>query len=171
MKRSFWVQLDVWARNMTPFGLTLILVIISMVPMHVPGYARVVPLFSLMAVYHWTVFRPELMPAFAVFVIGLLQDILSGAPIGVHALVFLVVYGLVLSQRRFLVGKSFTVVWLGFSLVASGAAVLSWALVSAYDVTLVDPKPVFFQYLMTLGTFPLLGWLLLRWQSAILGHK
>ena len=171
MKRSFWVQLDSWARNMTPFGLTLIMVIVSMVPMHVPEYARVVPLLSLMAIYHWAVFRPELLPAFAVFVIGLLQDILSGTPIGVHALVFLIVYGLVLSQRRFLAGKSFAVVWLGFSLVASGAAVLSWILVSAYNVVLVDPRPVFFQYLMTLGTFPLLGWFLLRWQNAILGHK
>ncbi len=171
MKRSFWVQLDSWARNMTPFGLTLIMVIVSMVPMHVPEYARVVPLLSLMAIYHWAVFRPELLPAFAVFVIGLLQDILSGTPVGVHALVFLIVYGLILSQRRFLAGKSFAVVWLGFSLVASGAAVLSWILVSAYNVVLVDPRPVFFQYLMTLGTFPLLGWFLLRWQNAILGHK
>ncbi len=170
MKRSFWVQLDYWARNLTPFGLTLIMVIISMVPMHVPGYARVAPLLSLMAVYHWTVFRPALMPALAVFAIGLLQDILSGTPIGVHALVFLIVQGLVLSQRRFLVGKSFAVVWLGFSLVATGAALLSWVLVSAYSVALVDPQPVFFQYLMTLGTFPLLGWLLLRWQNAILEH-
>lgn len=171
MKRSFWVQLDSGARNLTPFGLTIIMLIISMAPVHVPGYARVVPLLSLMAVYHWTVFRPELLPAFAVFVIGLLQDILSGTPIGIHALVFLIVYGLVLSQRRFLAGKSFAVVWLGFSLVASGAALLSWILVSAYDVALVDPEPVVFQYLMTLGTFPLLGWLLLRWQNAILGHR
>ncbi len=170
MKRSFWVQLDSWARNMTPFGLTLIMVIVSMVPTHVPEYARVVPLLSLMAIYHWAVFRPELLPAFAVFVIGLLQDILSGTPVGVHALVFLIVYGLILSQRRFLAGKSFAVVWLGFSLVASGAAVLSWILVSAYNVVLVDPRPVFFQYLMTLGTFPLLGWFLLRWQNAILEH-
>jgi len=168
MKRSVWMRMDKWAWRLTPFALTLILVIVNMIPMHIPGYARVVPLLSLMAVYHWTVFRPELLPAAAVFVIGLLQDILSGTPIGIHALVFLIVYGVVISQRRFLAGKSFAVVWLGFSIVATGAAVISWVLMSMYHAALVDPRPVFFQYLLTLGVFPPLGWLLMRWQNAFL---
>ncbi len=100
--------------------------------------------------------------------IGLLQDTLTGMPIGVNALVFLGVYGVVLSQRRFFAGKSFAVVWLGFAVVAAGAALSSWILVSVYYVTLVAPRPVLFQYLMTLGVFPLLVWVFLRWQRAFL---
>ena len=72
----------------------------------------------LMAVYHWAIFRPRLLPAYAVFLAGLLQDILSGAPLGVNALVFLVAYGVVLSQKKFFTGKSFLILWLGFALVA-----------------------------------------------------
>ena len=114
MKPSFWIRLDLLARRLTPFALTLILVMISLVPLPVPGYARVAPLLPLIGIYHWTIFRPELMPAYAVFVIGLLQDALAGMPIGVNAMAFLVVYGVVLSQRRFFVGKSFVILWLGF---------------------------------------------------------
>lgn len=171
MKPSLWHRMDVLARHLTPFGLTLILLVVGIIPWHVPGLARVVPLLPLMAVYHWAVFRPQLMPSYAVFLVGLLHDTLTGTPIGVHAMVYLVVYGLVLSQRRFLVGKSFAIIWLGFTLVAGGAAVLSWILVSAYNVTLVEPRAVLFQYLVTLGVYPLLAWLFMRWQQTFLRQE
>ena len=139
-----------------------------MVPLHIPGFARVAPLLPLIAVYHWAIYRPRLLPASAVFVIGVLQDTLTGTPIGVNALVFIGVYGVVLSQRRFFAGKSFAVVWLGFAVVAAGAALSSWILVSVSNLTLVAPLAVLFQYLMTLGVFPLLAWVFLRWQRAFL---
>ena len=171
MKLSPWQRLDVLARRLTPFGLTLLLVMLNVVPTHVPGFARVIPMLALMAVYHWTIYRPELMPAVAVFAVGVLQDLLGGTPVGVYALVFLSVYGVLLSQRRFFVGKSFLITWLGFAVVAAAAAAQAWALVSAFHVTLVDPRPLIFQYLLTLGAFPLLAWLFLSWQQAFLGAE
>lgn len=171
MKPSPWHRVDALARHLTPFGLTLALVILGVLPLHVPGYERVVPLLPLMAVYHWSVHRPELLPAYAVFAIGLLQDSLGGAPIGVNAVVYLCVYGVVLSQRRFFVGKSFVIVWLGFAVVGAGAVGLSWLLVSAFNMTLVEPRAAVFQYLVTLGGFPLLAWAFLGWQRAFLGQE
>ncbi len=171
MKPSLWHRLDALARRLTPFALTLVLVVVGAVPLHIPGFARVAPLLPLMAVYHWAIYRPRLLPAFAVFLIGLLQDTVGGTPIGVNALVFVGVYGVVLSQRRFFAGKSFAVVWLGFAVIAAGAALLSWILVSALNVALVAPRAVVFQYLVTLGVFPLLAWIFLRWQRAFLEHE
>ena len=34
-------------------------------PLHIPGYAALTPAFTLMAVYHWTIYRPDLLPALA----------------------------------------------------------------------------------------------------------
>ena len=146
--------------------LTLVLVIVNVMPLRIPGFSQVTPLLPLIAVYHWAIFRPRLLPAYAVFLIGLLYDTLNGFPIGVSALVFLVVYGVVLSQKSFFIGKSFFILWLGFSLIAAGASVLSWLAVSLLNVTMVEPETVFFQYLMTLGFFPVIAWLFLRWQRA-----
>jgi len=170
MKPVIWQRLDTLARKMTPFGLTVVLVILSVLPLHVPGLARVMPLLPLMAIYHWAVNRPQLMPAYVVFSIGLLQDILTGVPLGADALVFLGVYGVVIGQRRFLVGKSFAVVWLGFSLVAAGACGANWLLVSIFNVTIVDAEALFFQYLLSLGIFPMLTWFFMRWQRAFLSQ-
>jgi len=99
-----WQRMDLLARQLMPSMLTLVLVIINVVPLHIPGFSRVAPLLPLIAVYHWAAFRPRLLPAYAVFLIGLFQDILTGAPIGVNAFVFLAVYGAVLSQKRFFIG-------------------------------------------------------------------
>jgi rod shape-determining protein MreD len=170
MKPTVWYRLDALARNLTPFGITLILVLLSVVPLHLPVYARVAPVLPVMAVYHWAMHRPTLLPAYAVFLIGFLQDVLTGMPIGINIVVFLTVYGVVLSQRRFFAGKSFLISWLGFALVVAGAAVESWLLVSAFHVTVVDARAVLVQYLMTLGCFPFFAWFFLSWQRSVLGQ-
>jgi len=168
MKPSVWFRLDVFARKLTPFLLTLMLVLISIVPVHIPGLSRVAPLLPLMAIYHWAVYRSELFPAYAVFIIGILHDIFTGTPIGINALVFLLAYGIVVSQHRFLFGKSFAVIWLGFGLVGGAASALTWALVSAWNVAVIEPSAVYFQYLLTFGLFPGLAWVFLGWQRAFL---
>ena len=43
------------------------------------------PLLALMPVYFWCLVRPDLMSPAAAFVIGMLEDILSGGPPGVWA--------------------------------------------------------------------------------------
>lgn len=170
MKPVFWTRMDTTARRLTPFALTVLLVLINVLPLHVPGFARVMPILPLMSVYLWAVHHPNLMPAYAVFIVGLLQDILTGAPLGVNVLAYLVVYGLVVWQRRFLVGKSFAVIWVGFSLVGLGAMVVSWMLVSVFHSVLAEPEAMAFQYLLSLGVFPLLSWLFMRWQQTFLAH-
>ena len=170
MKPSVWHRLDALARRLTPFAITLILVLVGVLPLHLAAWPRVAPVLALIAVYHWSVQRPELLPAPAVFAIGLLQDVLAATPIGVNALTFLAVHGAVLSQRRFLAGKPFLVAWLGFAVVAAGAAVTSWVLVSIYHVAPIEPRALAFQYLIMMGVFPLFARLFLRWQQAILGQ-
>ncbi len=167
MKLTFSQRLDIFLRNSLPVLVTLVLVLANVIPLHVPGLSRIVPILPLMAVYHWAVYRPTLMPPLAVFFIGLMYDILSGSPIGVNVVVFLAVYGAVVSQQRFFAGKSFVVVWLGFGLVALGASILSWLLVSILSTSLVEPRAAIFQYLLNFGCFPLLAWFFLRWQSLL----
>jgi len=167
MKLTLAQRLDIYLRNSMPVMLALLLVLVNVIPFHIPGLSRIVPVLPLMAVYQWAVYRPGLMPPLAVFFIGLMYDILSGAPVGVNAVVFLAVYGVVAYQQRFFTGKSFLVVWMGFGIVALGASVLSWMLVSILSASIVEPRAAFFQYLLNFGFFPLLAWIFLRWQNLL----
>jgi len=171
MKPGVLYRLDLLARNLTPFLLTLLFVFVSVIPLQIPGLSHIIPLLPLMAIYHWAVYRVELLPAYSVFIIGILQDIFTGAPIGVNALVFLLVYGVVLTQHRFLFGKSFAVIWVGFGLISGTASALTWILVSAWNVAIIDPSAIYIQFLLTFGMFPGVAWGLLRWQRTFLGSS
>jgi rod shape-determining protein MreD len=168
MKTGIWLRLDILTRLLTPFLLTLALVILNIIPLEIPGFSSVVPLMPLMAIYHWAVYKSELLPAYAVFIIGLLQDIFSGVPIGVYTIVFLMVHGMVVWQHRFLFGKSFSIIWLGFSIVSAGAFLLIWILISLWNFNFLDLQAVFFQYLLTAAIYPALAWVFMRWQQFII---
>lgn len=160
--------MDAWVRSLVPFSVTLLLLLLTMVPTRLSGFASISPMLPLMGVYYWAIYRPDLLPAWAAFVIGLLFDFLAGTPLGVNALVMLLVQGVSASQRKFFLGKSFLVTWWAFGLLTAGALGLTWLLVSLLNMRPVDPLPVIFEYLVTLSLFPPLTWALARTQLALL---
>ena len=78
----------------------------------------------------------------------------TGTPFGLHAVMMLLTYGMVVSQRRFFIGKSFGVIWWGFMLVALISIAVAWLLASAASWHIVRPGPAGFQYLLTLALYP-----------------
>ena len=49
-----------------------------------------------------------------IFMFGILIDALTMMPIGLTALILLVTQKLILYQRRYLMGQSFAILWIGF---------------------------------------------------------
>ena len=168
MNVALWHKLDFLSRAVTPFCLSLALVIFSIIPTQIPGYMEIAPTLALVAIYHWAIYRPNLLPTIAVFALGLLQDLLLGTPVGLYILVFLTVYGIVYSQRRFFVKKSFTIYWFGYAVISMLATLEGYILGSIWHVMLLDFNVSIFQYLLSLGIFPSVAWVFLRWQQAFL---
>lgn len=165
---SLWLRLDATARRLVPSALTLALILAGPIPIGTAYVQLLKPVLPLAAIYYWSLYRPDLMPAPIAFVLGLLYDILSGAPVGVHAVVFVVLHAVVNKQRRFLIGKSFAINWMGFTAVAVGAFAAVWLLTSIYYATPVDPPGLLFQTLTTVVVFPIVFWVLLRCHIAFL---
>ena len=160
--------MDLWVRHLLPLGLTLLLVLMEAMPTHLPGFAEISPLLPLIGIYYWSIFRPDLLPAVMAFFIGLLSDIIMGTPLGVSALIYLLVQGTTASQRRFFLGKPFVVAWCCFCLVAIAAVFLEWALVSMLNGHVIPLPAVLFEMLMTVACYPLFSWLFGRAQGALL---
>ena len=160
-------RLHEFATTLTPFVVSLVLIMLSVLPIHVPAIGSVAPNLGLIAVFYWTVYRPDLMPAIAVLPLGLWQDLLNGAPLGLNGLTLLIVYGVIVFQRVFFRGKSFLVVWWAFGLTAAFAAIVFWLAVIAWHLRYVDPTPLILQVVLTLTVFPFLYWLLSRIQRSI----
>jgi len=155
--------------SVVPVLSTFLFVIISVVPLQLPGFAAVSPSFALMAIYHWTVYRPDLLPRSAVFVLGLLLDLLTGMPyLGASALTLLIARTAVLMTRRHFVNRDFTVLWLGFLAVAAGVFIFSWALMGICAGRILDARPIAFETALTVAAYPVGSYVLARLHRAFL---
>jgi rod shape-determining protein MreD len=157
-----------WAR-LLPIGTTVVAALLAIVPVRLPGYAALVPAFALMAVYHWTIYRPDLLPPIGLFAIGLSQDLLSGALIGVGAVVLLLARGAVLRYRRHFINRTFPFVWGGFTLLAGAAMFGVWLLHCVLQLNLFDLRTTVFRTVLTIAFFPAASFALGRTQRALMG--
>lgn len=164
MRPTLWQRMDMMARHMVPFLLTLMLILMAATPSHVPGMVRVGPMLSLISVYYWSVYRPDLLRYGSAFLLGLFEDILTGAPLGSGALALLVTAAIVIGQFKFFVGKPFVVIWWAFAVVAFAATGTRWLAVSLVYGDIVDLQTIGVEYLLTVALYPLLGWFLGRVQ-------
>ncbi|MCR9074087.1 MAG: rod shape-determining protein MreD [Alphaproteobacteria bacterium] len=155
-------RLDLWVRQSAPMALTAVLAVLSVITVGIPGYAAVVPGYTAMATFYWAVFRPDLQPASALFLIGILQDALTGMPLGLTAVSLLLLHALALSQRPALVTKPFLLTWLGFVVIQLPISIFAWLMMSALQFQVIGPEPVLFQYLVTVLGFPVVAWIFVR---------
>jgi len=151
---TFWQRIDRAGRGLAPFVITVMLVLVGLIPVHIPRFAPISPALALAAVFHWSVYRPDLMRPFAVFIIGLLQDLLSGSPIGMNALTYLAVHGVVLTQRRVFLAGTFPLMWFGFAIVVFGVAVAQWFLYSLFTMTIARVDAAVAESVLTLLIYP-----------------
>jgi rod shape-determining protein MreD len=155
--------------RMLPLATTVLAALIVILPVRVPGYAALTPAFVLMAVYHWTIYRPDLLPPLGLFAVGLFQDLLAGAPVGVSALVLLLARAAVLRNRRYFINRTFPFIWTGFTLLAAVAMAMLWALHSLLELNLFDPRSTMFRTVLTVAIFPVASFALGRTQRAVMG--
>jgi rod shape-determining protein MreD len=155
--------------KLVPSLTTFLFVLISVVPLHIPGFAVVTPAFALMAVFHWTIYRSDLLPPLAVFFAGLLLDLLNGTPyVGTSALSLLLTRSVLMGQRRFFINRLFPVLWAGFLATAAAVVTFEWALVSLLHGSALGLRPFIFEAALTVASFPVGSYLLARTQRAFL---
>ena len=77
MKAKPVEPVDGIGQKLVPAAFTLVLAILSVIPLGIPGYAQVTPNYVLMSIYYWTIYRPDHLPYLVVFLIGLLVDSLG----------------------------------------------------------------------------------------------
>ncbi len=115
------------------------------------------PIIPLVVVFFWSIYGPNYLPAFSVFLIGLLQDLLTGGPLGLWPAVYLVTQFIVMSQRPYFLGREQKVVWIGFALAAAGASLILWLVMSLISGVLLPAGALLFQMLATVMIYPLFG--------------
>lgn len=158
IRPSFSQQADIAWRAALPVGLTVLLLFMALLSWHMPRLGTIASALVLISVFFWTLHQPSLMSMWGVLSIGLLHDLMTLSPFGVGLLVLLVVHGVALWQRKALIGMPFLLIWGLFGVVAAGATVLTWALVSFQQEALVDPNQAFNLFLLEFVCYPPLAY-------------
>ena len=144
-------------RAATPLLLGLFGVIILALPLRIFEGLAPTPIIPLVVVFFWSIYAPAYMPSLSVFFIGLLQDLLTGGPLGLWAVVYLVTQYIVMSQREYFLGREQKVVWLGFALAAAAASLILWLVMSLMSGVLLPMGGLVAQMAATVLIYPLFG--------------
>jgi rod shape-determining protein MreD len=155
--------------NVLPIATTVLAALLSIAPLHLDGDAALIPAFTLMAAYHWTIYRPDSLPAPSLFLIGTIQDLLTGGLPGETAVTLLLARAIVLSQWHFFGDRPFPFIWAGFVLLTTGAMLFLWALHSLLSGELLDLRGPVLRAVLTISVFPIASFLLGRSQRALIG--
>ena len=167
---SFFAKFDALCRPSLPLLTGVVFVLLSAAALPIPYIASIIPVLGLMPVYYWAIYRPDLLRALFVFFLGLLHDFVHLQPIGVSAIIFVLIYQLALTQRRFFIKQIFFMLWIGFGVVIFLAAFLNWGLLSLYNLAFIPVLPVVMQAVMGVAVFPFPAWVLIKIQRAFLSQ-
>ena len=155
------------ASSFLPLVSGIALVLVTSTPLYFGHVGDVAPRLGVTAVIFWTVYRPDLFGYGSAFFLGIVADLMTGLPLGITALVLVLVRHGVLTRRRYFLRKSFHIVWAEYALVVIAAAIIDWMLAALYLWTNPGLLVHVFQVLLTLALFPGVYWLLARCQGLI----
>jgi rod shape-determining protein MreD len=152
-----------------PFGFGLIAAAIANFPVSLSGGILPTPMLAMMPVYFWCLVRPDLMPVWAAFLVGVAEDLLCGGPPGIWGAAFVACYAFVDRERDALAGLAGYGAILGFAaamLVTGGTA---YALVALYFVKLPPVAPLIAGFAVNIFWYIPALWLMNAVQRRVIG--
>lgn len=162
LSRFSWRQIDITTRWLFPFALLVFGLFVLGMPFGIPGQATLRPVYAMACVYFWSLYRPGSMPAILVALGGLLLDGLGYSPFGLWAVLLLLLQVVTLSLRQKLAFAPFLGVWVGFIVLSSGFALLSWLLTCALNEMWLSFMPVYVEISWAICLYPALAFVLIR---------
>lgn len=143
-----------------PLLSSVFLVLLSYLPLDFMFLNSIHPAIGLVCAFFWLVHRPDLFNLWSICLLGMVDDIISAAPMGSSIFAMLVLYVLSNAASKFLTAKPFVVLWYGFMALSLGTILLRWLVVSVYYSRFLPLDGVFFSYLITVFCYPFVSLLL-----------
>ncbi len=170
MLAAFGGRFDQGARRLLPFVTTLLFILAGTIVWPLPYFGAVTPHLGLVAIYYWAAHRPDLLRPFGVFVLGVLHDVLGFLPLGLTAFVFVGLYQLILSHRRYIAGQAFVTLWFGFVVVMFATMTFNWIVLSLFHEHVMTAFPILLQAMLTIAFFPVPAFCLILVQRYLLAQ-
>lgn len=136
------------------YALIVFLWIVDMISLNISNFQDVKPSFMLMAIFYWSIYRPTLIPSWAVFLMGLILDLVSGLPVGLNACLFVVIQRILIDQRLTFAGQAFVTVFFGYISVSAFYYGVQWLIFGLIHNYFVGLELMLGKIIMALVFFP-----------------
>ncbi len=161
--RPSWPRrLDAAARFSLPVAVLVLGLVLLGVKIGLPLQAELRPAFALACVFFWSLYRPASLPPPLVALCGVLLDLLGLTPIGLWAVMLLLLQGVTLAARRGLSARGFALTWLVFCGLAAGFCLAAWLAQCALSLTVLPIAPVGAEIFFSCVLYPMLAVWLIR---------
>jgi rod shape-determining protein MreD len=130
--QSFWHKLEYFSHKLIPCIITGLMALITVLPFPIAGISALMPSLTLINIYYWYLLYPGSMPYIFLFVLGILEDVLAGNPLGISSFINILFAFILMSKRRMLGKMLFGSIWFGFIVLSLGAELLKWGVISIY---------------------------------------
>ncbi|SDM32460.1 rod shape-determining protein MreD [Maricaulis salignorans] len=161
MRKSSERQTPYWAAAACALSVFLALVV-QAAPTQLVDGVNIMPTWPLIAIFLWAGLRPYFMPPILVFSIGLFQDLLTGAPMGVWALAYLVSISALRFRGEDGMPRDLPPILARFAGTLVLAHAIAYAAGSLALGQLADLRPLMIEATATMLMFPLIAHFALR---------
>jgi len=145
------------------YAVLALLFLLNLARIPLLGNGIISPAFLLIGIYYWTITKPHLLPVPIIFCVALAFDLISGSVTGLHAFAFMLIVMIVRSQRRYLLGQSWPVLWFGYGAAAFMLGLVQFAVYSFQAGALLSFWVLMANTLVSFVAYPVitpfLGWL------------
>ena len=139
----------------------LLALVLHALPSRLGSGPDLAPAFPLIALFIWSVRQPWFISPPVLLLVGVFQDLLAGAPMGVWALSFLVAFSALRLRESDGAGEVGPLA-LRFALTAAAAFGVAWGAGSFAIGAPVAPGPLITEAVLTILLFPIFAWLFAR---------
>lgn len=115
------------------------------------------PEVTVICVYYWLLNRPDVFNVGSVYILGIVEDVVSSAPVGSTTLMLLLLYILVSNLSKYFSSKPFSVTWYGFALLTLLVMFVKWLVVSIYYSQFLPISILMFSVLVTIAFYPFIS--------------
>ncbi|NDE91312.1 MAG: rod shape-determining protein MreD [Alphaproteobacteria bacterium] len=173
MSRFLHTIEEFWKASL-PVASCIFFVLMMLMPLSIHGplvtVKMILSAFPLMALCFWIVNQPEHFGVGWSFIIGFMQDVLLGQPLGMTALAYLGADFFLRGQGHFFLQQSFQHLWMMFAVVMVGVSAVQWLIASLMMHNWIDVMPMLVRVALGILFFPLVAFLLHQMQRSVFGR-
>lgn len=136
--------------------LALLGLLITFVPLKLTGIHQIMPSLEILILFYWAIYRPNLLPIWFLFILGIIADSVMGTPLGASALTYIILYSILKKYRRLLGVETFMIIWGMCMAIMLPTILAKWFFISLFMGRFELSEALIFQWLLTIITYPVI---------------